>query len=530
MTTATPQKSIANRAICLQCNRVVPARHETDGDRVLLVKECPDCGTQKVVISTNSRRYQEKRDLLGYAGEAMKSCSLECTGCKIHKPPSLVFIDVTNRCNMNCPICLANIPAMGFRFDPPMEYFEKIFAVLAQRTPKPKIQLFGGEPTVRKDLIDIIRIAKKKYGLSARVVTNGLRLADETYCKELVATGTQIMFSFDGRAPEIYERTRKHPEALEQKLQALANLQKFRKSKVTIMCTLGEGVNDAHLADLIQFCHDGRDYIAALDMIPLTASWGPEAVDAKNTTIEDVERIAANALPGLEFFPAGAFYKLQALRQTFDLGRITFGGAHPNCEAVSILLSDGKKYHPATHYLKRPFGEFVKDLMALDGKMVARFERSFIARHFGLRGQRFLYGAALLGFARKHVDTRAVFGGAALPRLAKILWGLMLGKRAKDLLRAHTQCRSIMRLMVLPFVEPQCVEAARLVDCPSAFAYEHPVTSEICFMPVCAWPIHKNGILRETAKRYAQGSEDAADPSLLSTSDEPMLQNAAVAN
>jgi 7,8-dihydro-6-hydroxymethylpterin dimethyltransferase len=506
----TSPQPVANRAICPQCNQVVPAHHETEGDRVLLVKECPICGTGKVVVSTNSLRYQEKRDMIGYAGEAQKTCNLECTGCKAHKPPSLVFIDVTNRCNMNCPICLANIPAMGFRFDPPMAYFEKIFEVLARRTPKPKIQLFGGEPTVRKDLIDIIRLAKKKYGLSARIVTNGLRLADEAYCKELVATGTQIMFSFDGRAPEIYERTRKHPEALAQKLRALENLERLRKSKVTIMCTLGEGVNDEHLADLIQFCHEKRNTIAALDMIPLTATWGPVQVDAKNTTIEDAERIAAKAMPGLEFFPAGAFYQLQALRQTFDLGRITFGGAHPNCEAVSILFSDGEKYSPATRYLRRPFAEFVADLIALDKRMQGRFERSIIARTFGLRGQRFLYGAALLGFARKHVNSREVFGGAALPRVARILGGLIFGKRAKDLLRAHTKCQSIMRLMILPFVEPQCVEAARLVDCPSAFAYEHPVTGEILFMPVCAWPIHKNGILRQTAKRYGERPGAAA--------------------
>ena len=242
--------------------------------------------------------------MVNYLGEAQKTCNLECTGCKAHKPPSLVFIDVTNRCNMNCPICLANIPAMGFRFDPPMAYFEKIFEVLSKRTPKPKIQLFGGEPTVRKDLIDMIMLAKKKYGLQARIVTNGLRLADEAYCKELVKTGTQIMFSFDGRSPEIYERTRKHPEAVVKKLKGLENLKKFRKSKVTIMCTMGEGVNDKHLADLIDFCHEGRDYISALDMIPLTATWGPESVDAKNTTIEDVERISAAAVPGMEFFPA----------------------------------------------------------------------------------------------------------------------------------------------------------------------------------------------------------------------------------
>lgn len=72
---------------------------------------------------------------------------------------------------------------MGFLFEPPLEYFEKIFKYYAQCEPKPSIQLFGGEPTVRNDLFDIIRIARK-LKLATRLTTNGIRLADEEYCKK----------------------------------------------------------------------------------------------------------------------------------------------------------------------------------------------------------------------------------------------------------------------------------------------------------------------------------------------------------
>ena len=52
---------VKNKAICPKCQKVVPAHHETQENRVLLVKECPDCGTERVVVSTNSARYQQKR-------------------------------------------------------------------------------------------------------------------------------------------------------------------------------------------------------------------------------------------------------------------------------------------------------------------------------------------------------------------------------------------------------------------------------------------------------------------------------------
>jgi len=493
---------IQNRGICSKCGKVVPAHHEERDNKVYLVKECTDCGRMDALVSSDARRYNEKRDLLSYAGEARKTCSLLCASCDRHRPPTLVFIDVTNRCNMNCPICLANIPAMGFRFDPPMAYFEKIFEHLSRMNPKPRIQLFGGEPTVREDLIEMIKLARKKYGLLARVVTNGLRLADEAYCKELTSTGTQIMFSFDGRSPEIYRRTRKHPEAYERKIKALENLAKYRKSKITIMCCVSPNVNGEYLADLVDFCHEQRHCVKALDLIPLTAHWGPEEVEAQSATIEDVEKLMAQAMPGIEFFPAGTMAALETLRSTYDIGRVTFGGAHPNCESVSLLISDGKKYHPVTKYMKSSMMQGVRELLALDRAMGEKLKSSLLARLFGRKGRQLSYGLALYGFGRRNVNMREVFGGAALPRILRIGWGLLVGRKMKDLLRAHTRCHGILRLIVLPFEETECVEAARLVECPAAFAYEHPETKDVRLMPVCTWAINKNAILRVTADNY----------------------------
>jgi 7,8-dihydro-6-hydroxymethylpterin dimethyltransferase len=499
---ATTDTATGNRGVCGTCGKVAPAHHEFRGETVLLVKDCPDCGRTETVVSTDAQRYRRKRELTGYVGEAETTCGLNCLTCKNHKPPTLVFLDVTNRCNMNCPICLANIPAMGFRFDPPRAYFERVFEHLSQITPRPKIQLFGGEPTCRDDLIELIELARDRYGLEARVVTNGIRLADEDYCKRLLATGCQLMFSFDGRSPEIYSRTRKSASAYTKKLAALENVRKHRKSKITIMVCVGEGVNDGYLADLVQYCHDGRDFIAAMDLIPLTAHWGPEEIDAHSATIEDVERIMARELPGTAFFPAAVMYRLQTLRATFPLGRLTFGGAHPNCETVSAMVSDGKQYVPITSYLTRPLDDLVADLLALDARMGEVLPRSLLGRLFGRKGRQTVYALALYRLARRSVDLAAIFGGGTKVKMAKIGWGLLQGRKLKLLLRQHTRVHGLLRVIVLPFEEKECVEAARLVDCPAQFVYEHPVTKDIRLMPVCAWAMHKNPILRETAAHY----------------------------
>ena len=484
-----------NRGICSKCNQIAPAHHEVRENKVILIKDCTDCGSTETVVSTDAKRYLEKREMMEYGGDNVRSCGLNCTTCNAHRLPSLVFIDITNRCNMNCPICLANIPAMGFRFDPPMAYFDKIFKRLSEFENKPKIQLFGGEPTVRKDLIDIINLAKDKYGLQARVVTNGLRLADEEYCKGLVQTGTQFMYSFDGRHESIYETTRKNVKAYERKLKGLENLAKFGKSKVTVMYCASP-LNAPYLADMIEYCHEKRKLISALDMIPLTADWGPDDVDAESCTIEDVEQMAKNSIPGIEFFPAGLLPQLKTLCETFPAGRITFGGAHPNCESVSLLISDGEKYSPPARFLKTPMDDAIRDALAMDAAMTKKFE----GRSLSESKRRLLYGLQLRKFLKKHVNFREVFGGSPSIGIMKIVLGQRSGKKIKTLLRKHTRLKSILRITILPLEERECVEAARLVDCPASFAYEHPETKEIRFMPVCSWSVYKNEILRASSE------------------------------
>ena len=219
-----------NNAVCTKCRKRVPSDHAFREGRVFLVKHCPDCGDTESLLSSNPARWERKRELCDFDAEAPVRCTLKCETCRHDHHPRMVFLDVTNRCNMNCPICIANIPGMGFEFHPPLSYFANLFKGLGEMTPKPVVQLFGGEPTVREDLFEIIDLARSN-GLEVRIVTNGLKLADEEYCKKLCEAAVPVLLAFDGTKPEIYERLRKNPGAYEKKLKALENLAKYSKSQ-----------------------------------------------------------------------------------------------------------------------------------------------------------------------------------------------------------------------------------------------------------------------------------------------------------
>ena len=200
---------MSNFAYCNSCRQTVPAEHVMREGKVYLVKKCPKCGKNETLISSDVDAYKKKFDFMGDV--IYESCGLNCLECT-HKVPNIAFVELTNRCNMNCPICITNVPSMGFEFEPDMEYFKLIFKDLSKLNPRPSIQLFGGEPTVREDLFDIIRLAKS-YGLSVRVVTNGLKLADKKYCEKLVEEGVSVLISFDAFNKTLDEIFRGMPEA-----------------------------------------------------------------------------------------------------------------------------------------------------------------------------------------------------------------------------------------------------------------------------------------------------------------------------
>jgi len=130
--------------ICANCRKRVAASHVVADGKVYLRKDCPDCGPSENLVSNAAAVWQHKRDLWHYEADSSFTCRIDCDSCGHAHHPRMLFLDVTNRCNMNCPICIANIPSMGFEFHPPLSYFDHVLAGLAQLDPKPTIQLFGG--------------------------------------------------------------------------------------------------------------------------------------------------------------------------------------------------------------------------------------------------------------------------------------------------------------------------------------------------------------------------------------------------
>ena len=88
-------------------------------------------------------------------------------------------ISLTDRCNLRCVYCM---PAVGMHFMPRPELLTSEELLLVVRSAAAagfqKIRLTGGEPSLRPDLVELVRAIKAVPGIEhMAMTTNGLRLA-----------------------------------------------------------------------------------------------------------------------------------------------------------------------------------------------------------------------------------------------------------------------------------------------------------------------------------------------------------------
>lgn len=121
-------------------------------------------------------------------------------------PPSVMQIEVTNRCNMRCKWCYReNLEMLGKVGDMPLEPLMKL---LEQCRGVRLLHLFGeGESLMYPGIIDVIRHAAK-YVKCPSLTTNGTMLRHMG--KELAESGLgELGVSIDGTDPETFREIRK---------------------------------------------------------------------------------------------------------------------------------------------------------------------------------------------------------------------------------------------------------------------------------------------------------------------------------
>lgn len=173
---------------------------------------------------------------------------------EIDRTENGVWIKVTDRCNLRCTYCYAESGEQKCSEELSIEDIQRVLEELSY-TDTNKIVITGGEPLVRKDIVEILELCKK-YG-HVQLLTNGT-LGDEKLYKEILKHVDMIQVSLDSYNEDKHEEGRgkgSYMKAL-RNIDIISNL---NPNKITISMT----PTPAYIADIqkmIDFCLEHNVY------------------------------------------------------------------------------------------------------------------------------------------------------------------------------------------------------------------------------------------------------------------------------
>jgi len=135
------------------------------------------------------------------------------------------------QCNNRCFFCIQG----NKRYNCPNKSDQEIKAILKRMKKDHDGVLFtGGEPTVRKELIDWIKYAKKLGYQSIQIQTNGRMFSYKDYCKALIKAGAnEFSPALHGSNAKIHDSLTQAPGSFEQTVQGIKNLKELNQYILT---------------------------------------------------------------------------------------------------------------------------------------------------------------------------------------------------------------------------------------------------------------------------------------------------------
>jgi len=371
---ATGKFESTSTSICPECHVTIPMRIYEENGVIYLEKTCPEHGKFEDVYWGDAELfrwfydnwYNEKyvgSGLENPHSQTIKGCPFDCGVCPEHKTPTILgIIDVTNRCNMACPVCFAYAGASNYVYEPSFEQIVEMFKVLRGNRPWAcnALQFSGGEPTIRNDLPDLIREAKKAGMSHIEVNTNGIRIAEDIdYFKKLLDAGLSTLYlQFDGLRDEIYMQTRARKNLIPVKQKVIENARKIGLDSIVLVVTLAKGVNDKDLGAIIDYAVKNHDVVRCINIQPVSMAGRLQKDDMRKLritipdTINEIEAQTNGAVGRFDWRPVNwptPVSKGMGVIRDKVYPEFTI---HPMCGAATFLVveKDGS-FKPIMHYV-----------------------------------------------------------------------------------------------------------------------------------------------------------------------------------
>jgi uncharacterized radical SAM superfamily Fe-S cluster-containing enzyme len=288
-------------SVCSTCLHPVEAKIVFKDDKVYMDKWCGAHGLERVLVSDDVAYYRLCREVFVKHPEMPQQfntkmeygCPYDCGLCPDHMQHScLSVVEITDNCNLNCPVCYAESGTHRERHRPLEDVIRMLDAVVANEGEADVMQLSGGEPTLHPRFWDILDAAKARPIKHVMVNTNGIVLAqDKAFVRRLAgyAPGVEVYLQFDSLRAEVHRELR-GADLTRIRRQALDNLNDAGLS-TTLVVTLKKGLNDGEIGDIIDFALQ-QPCVRGVTLQPIQDAGRVEGYDPRlhRLTVSEIRR------------------------------------------------------------------------------------------------------------------------------------------------------------------------------------------------------------------------------------------------
>jgi len=301
------------RSVCPVCRQEVPAAYTATADGAAQFRRtCPTHGPLVTDLGPHAAFYARMFELDArmqqrYAYKQARA-PLRTEPFVMRDRANLVMLEVTEKCNLTCPMCFAGSSPAGRHYSLE-ELTGRMREAIALEGKGVSVQISGGEPTVRKDLGQIVRMCYDAGVGHVEVISNGIRIAKHPeYAKEMKSWGvTSLYLQFDSTDDDDIEVLR--GERLwwvrEAALEALADAD----MPVVLAVPLYPGLNDDQVGPVMDVIARSRANIVAVNFQSATPFGGRFDLEApRKLRLPDILQLFQEQI-GLDpagFFPVGS--------------------------------------------------------------------------------------------------------------------------------------------------------------------------------------------------------------------------------
>jgi hypothetical protein len=348
---------ISTQSVCPECGKVLDAELYDHQGRIWMHKACEEHGSFNELISSDSeffllrrrRHFELCSPMHNPQTCSQGNCPSDCGICNQHKSsPCLVNIDLTNRCNLKCPICFANANASGRLFEMSLDQLADTLDRVMGIKPYPplSVQYAGGEPTVHPQFLEAVKMAKDKGVLDLQAASNGLLFAKKPdFAKRAADAGLDVVYlQFDGMTDDIYRQSRGR-ELFDLKMQAIENM-KQAGIMVTLVPTIVRGLNEHQLGDILKFAIENTDVVTALSFQPVSITGRideSKRLEMRYTMADmarDLQEQSGILDMYQDWYPFSVISPVSRLLESMTETPKIYFSCHPHCGAASYLVVD----------------------------------------------------------------------------------------------------------------------------------------------------------------------------------------------